>query len=202
MALADGSSSSSPPKSRHDRFAATFGRVGILIFFLIHGRAPPNSCRPLVRLGFLGLLRLLAHGAYGRGVVVEFAWLARRGVARRGGGGRQRRAALAREGLLLGEGRHFCGSRASRWLFLAYGPIALGAGLLGRRRRRFAARARENPAFGSEMLLGCSCSLAARMPARSRIELFWVPMKLLRDCWRSARVFFAVEPRVSSNPAR
>ena len=87
----------------------------------------------------------------------------------------------------------FCGSR---------GYVQGAAVLLGRRRRRSVPRARENPAFGSERLLGCSCSASARMPARYRLELFWIAMKLLRDCGRSARDFFAVEPRVSYNPAR
>ena len=76
-------------------------------------------------------------------------------------------------------------------LFRLTGQLVRGAAvLLGRPRRRFVARARENPAFGSEMLLGCSCSLAAQMPVRSRFELFWAGMKLLRDCGRQRAVFF------------
>ena len=76
-------------------------------------------------------------------------------------------------------------------LFRLTGQLVRGAAvLLGRPRRRFVPRARENPAFGSEMLLGCSCSLAAQMPVRSRFELFWAGMKLLRDCGRQRAVFF------------
>ena len=50
-------------------------------------------------------------------------------------------------------------------------------------------RARDNPAFGSEMLFGCSCSLAAQMPARLGVELFWIGMKLLSDCGRQRSIF-------------
>ena len=87
----------------------------------------------------------------------------------------------------------FCGSR---------GYVQGAEVLLGRRRRRSVAARGENPAFGCEMLLGCSCSLAAQMPTRLGIELFWIGMKLLSDCGRSALDFVAVEPRVSHNPAR
>ena len=84
-------------------------------------------------------------------------------------------------------------------LFRLTGQLVRGAAvLLGRPRRRFVARARENPAFGSEMLLGCSCSLAAQMPIRPRFELFWVGMKLLRACGRKRRFFFWPRPRLES----
>ena len=83
------------------------------------------------------------------------------------------------------------GAAGRVWLFLGYGPISLWCwARAGGAAPVICGRARENPAFGSEMLLGCSCSLAAQMPAIFRFELFWVVMKLLRDCGRSARSFF------------